>query len=99
MWYVGQKIVAIRNHSQGVFKKGDKFIINGIKRDCCTNHLLLNIDTGIRRDTECKYCLKTDVGTWYYDNLFAPIEEVGNVTIEQILEEMSVEEPKTCQHA
>lgn len=30
---IGQKVVAIKDHSQGVFKKGDEFIVDGFT--CC----------------------------------------------------------------
>lgn len=34
-FYVGQKVIAVRSHSQGVFNKGDVFTVTGVIRKCC----------------------------------------------------------------
>jgi hypothetical protein len=44
-WYIGQEIVAVKGHSQGCFKKGDEFIIRGLKKQSfrvCFLSLLIN---------------------------------------------------------
>lgn len=55
-WYIGQPIVAIINHSQGVFKKGDEFIIRGLKTSPCNCKNVI-IDIGfITNKTIQRYC-------------------------------------------
>jgi len=34
-FYVGQKVVAIKSHSQGIFKKGDVFKVKALMKPCC----------------------------------------------------------------
>lgn len=34
-FYVGQEVVAIKDHSQGAFKKGDEFKVSSIEIGCC----------------------------------------------------------------
>lgn len=57
-FYVGQKVVAVINHSQGYFKKGDEFIIkNVVKNKCACGYC--SVDVGIiskLRKTECFDC-------------------------------------------
>ena len=94
-WYIGQEIVAIRNHSQGLFKKGDEFTIKGIKSGTCSCRVVF-LDIGLMARTEyttCVICWNTSVKGkewWFHDFCFAPKEQVGDYSIEELLEEIEV---------
>lgn len=89
-FYIGQKIVAIKDHSQGIFKKGDEFTVRNIIKSCCS----YNVDIGIRRyhnTQSCVYC-----GKVYYKNTdtvtfdeccFAPIE-LSTTTFEDVIKQL-----------
>ena len=88
-FYIGQKIVAIKDHSQGIFKKGDEFTVLGIKSFCCYN----GIDIGIRIYHNTQSC--DDCGTIHYKNcdvchfdecVFAPIE-LSTTTFEDVIKQ------------
>jgi uncharacterized protein YqfB (UPF0267 family) len=34
-FYAGQEVVAVRDHSQLAYMKGDEFVVKSIYRDCC----------------------------------------------------------------
>lgn len=34
-FYVGQKVVAVLNHSQGAFTSGQEFVIESVEKYCC----------------------------------------------------------------
>lgn len=80
-WYIGQPIVAIRNHSRGDFKKGDEFtIVSLMQAECRCKNVL--IDIGIRCDylgiVDCEDCGGvSEKGTninWYDEVCFAPLD-------------------------
>jgi hypothetical protein len=94
-WYVGQEIVAIRDHSQGLFKKGDEFTIKGIRDPYCPCKGLL-IDVGLIRNgvTVCGRCKIVDTigGNWFRETNFVPKEpEMSELTVEALLEELELE--------
>ena len=71
-FFVGQEVVAIKDHSQGNFKKGNEFVIRGIKEDCC----LITLDVGIKTGKafmNCRFCGNRKENDNYYDsNCFSP---------------------------
>lgn len=85
-WNIGQYIVCIKDHSQGVIKKGQTFIVKDIRiKPCCRYSQL---DIGFSSYAGLVSCCigrkdelvgKTD---WFNETLFAPID----------LEEISIEE-------
>ena len=87
---IGQRVVAIRDHSKGEYKKGDEFIVEGF--DCCPGCGLpcLFLDSK-RRATEssCNICrtVEFDVRESYGERNFAPLQSFG----EQIEESISKE--------
>lgn len=91
-FYVGQEIVAIKDHSQGDYKKGDEFVILGIKKGCC--NVLLNIGIiydfkGYSGFTECLICgniAKSDGYCWYSQSCFAPKQQLSETTYNDIQE-------------
>ena len=95
MWYIGQKIVAIKDHSQGMFKKGDTFVIKGL-RNCICKCEIVEIDINIRDNSnmwECPVCKMdgieyTDI-YWFHEDMFKPLEEA---TDENELEKIDISE-------
>lgn len=77
-WYIGQPIVAIRNHSQGFFRKGDEFVIRGLKQGCCPAvGVLINIGvTTDRTVTHCPACnFRKPVADHFFSEIcFAPLD-------------------------
>jgi len=80
-WYIGQPIVAIANHSQGMFKKGDEFVINALrKKDCGCKDLFIDIGhrEGYIGNVRCHLCNRiAESGTninWYTEICFAPLD-------------------------
>jgi hypothetical protein len=91
-FYIGQRVVAIINHSKGMFKKGDEFIIMGIERgNCMCNKWLVRLNTnfGYSNGPVCRKCnIKTDPPyTWINADRFAPIEEkFESISLYEIIE-------------
>lgn len=84
-FYIGQKIVAIKDHSQGIFKKGDEFVVLDIKK-CCENTLIeIGLEWG-NRNTIC-FCSKNHSGNWFADWMFAPIE-LSTTTFEDVIKQV-----------
>ena len=78
MWYIGQPIVAIRDHSASNFKKGQEFIIHGIKKSFCgCSNILINIGISTNHThIRCTYCGKRELNDSYYsENCFAPLDQ------------------------
>lgn len=95
----GDDIVAIKDHSQGVFLKGDVFTALTIKRNSCGCILL--VDIGLKSDrpfTMCPACKMKDEKTdniWWVDarsfrRLLSRSEEedLANVLTEVLNEEL-----------
>lgn len=92
-FYVGQEIVAIRDHSQGAFKKGDEFKVTSIKKSLCGCNLWL-VTIGILAPTKpATKCRRCGAITGYHvewlfgtDN-FAPKIEIGEfVSMKEVLQ-------------
>lgn len=82
-WYIGQPIVAIKNHPQGVFKKGDEFVIKGLRESICRcKEIDIDIDIGLYDETAnavqcdaCGYFSLTSNKTWWFsESRFAPLD-------------------------
>jgi hypothetical protein len=97
-WYIGQEIVAIRDHSQGVFKKGDEFVIKGLGSPMCKCKEVV-IDIGKKKlhylwecpDCDVSYFKKSDT-LWFSERSFAPKEstysesEIEAVNVDELTE-------------
>lgn len=104
-WYIGQRIVAVVNHSQGVFKKGDEFVLRNISNGLCPcAGLLLDIGvTEYRGFDRCAFCgirrAAKDAAWWFSEKCFAPIqsrpEELSETTYEDIMTEIEELEIQT----
>lgn len=72
-WYIGQPIVAIKNHQKGRFKKGEEFTTKGLtQKQCCDKIILIDIGFGI--DTVCSICGRSNGFAGYGSDLFAPLD-------------------------
>jgi len=88
-FYVGQRVVALRSHSQNKFKKGSVHIVKGCKNSCCG--WLVNIGvSSMRYKWECSDCGKTNPsdGVWWMAAYcFAPIEPTfQSITMRETIE-------------
>lgn len=80
-WYIGQEIVCIKTHSEGVVLKGQVYTIKDIKQVCQCGVLL---DVGIRINSDligkivkCRHCYSVyykDNAHWILETLFAPLD-------------------------
>lgn len=88
-WYIGQEIVCIREHSKGVVKKGQIYVIQGLQISPCQCKIIY-IDVGIIPASELCRCIKcsyiwSDIYIWWLsENLFAPLE-YDKQAIEELL--------------
>jgi hypothetical protein len=94
---VGKKVIALENHGQGKFKKGDVFTLLGImKASCKCNVIKLNVGivslVGVYLCTDCGFSGKAVMGyLWQPDFVFAPYDDsLSELTAEDILEEAPI---------
>jgi hypothetical protein len=79
-FYIGQEIIAIKNHSQGFFKKGDEFIVTGIIKTCCSFSVSVGI-TATTDEGQCMRCgaiYKLNSESLFNSHCFAPKIETDN---------------------
>lgn len=99
-FHIGQRVVAVRDHHQGAYKKGDTFKVKGANKCRCGS---CNIDIGIpstKRYRKCVPCghreFVLDGIWWFRETAFAPIEprsvEIDEEIIEQAQELINVRE-------
>lgn len=87
-FYIGQKIVAIKDHSQGIFKKGDEFVVLGSKNICCGTIINIGITTEYYHMLcDCNYRYENNGIHWCHDDMFAPIE-LSNTTFEDVIKQL-----------
>lgn len=95
-WYIGQRIVAIQDHSKGKFKKGSEFVVHGIRDSFCKCDMY-ELNIGFSSDSpliNCRICNLTTQGDgihWFSEMLFAPLEEkpeMSAYTAEELIEEL-----------
>lgn len=98
MFEVGQKVVCIKSHSQGVVIEGKIYTIFGLKP--CTSCKLLRLDVGVStpRDGICSCGTKHDQNGihWIASQLFRPLDdEFATSVLENILEQIKEEQLET----
>jgi len=82
---IGDKIFAVRNHSQGFFNIGDEFTLLNIRRCVCNRHFIF--DVGIKIGPHNGYCqysqksLYSGNTIWFHADNFI---ETDNINIEQL---------------
>lgn len=91
-WHIGQRIVAIVDHPDGCFKKGQEFVIQGLRKSPCRCGYIL-IDIGKITRKSFGYCLdctgfypKKDPTAWFWEKRFAPIDEWESFDISELTE-------------
>jgi hypothetical protein len=90
MFKKGQKIVAIKDHSQGMFHKGDVFTVLGVSHSPCCK--LEVVDIGLMTPNgwlACRGCNHTRESeiAWIKARCFVPIqEEFQPIELTKILE-------------
>lgn len=93
-FYVGQKVVAVKDHSQGVFKKGDSFSVSGVYPAVCKcpNYRItigLSWRTGNR---SCPICnidglpISSSERCFDEDSFESIVEKFQAITFEKIME-------------
>ena len=90
-WYIGQDVVCIKNHSQGIVKEGDVFTLQGIRKVCCQ----IELDVGLTSTyllEQCRTCQKITKKDgachWFADKIFAPLDSITDISeIEELLKE------------
>lgn len=95
LFEIGQKVVANKDHSQGLFKKGQEFTILDIMSSCCKVVVKITNDINDRNCMVCTKCHKTfNSNLFYYFNQtsFSPIQEKGDMTFEEAIELVTVKE-------
>jgi hypothetical protein len=89
LFTIGQTVVAIKDHSQGDFKKGQQFTILAIKSFCCYVGVKITSPPTANCITYCTDCRIEHGGLdgFYYDQVaFAPLHEIGDMTFEDAIE-------------
>ncbi len=95
-WYIGQDIVAIVDHTQGDFKRGDEFKIKGLRLGFCKCDNVL-IDVGNKTTDEyigcgdCEVAGKSNGALWYDEICFAPLDPIKEA-ISELMERTQVTE-------
>lgn len=97
-WYIGQDIVAIRNHSQKAFKEGDLFTIISISKSKCSkcgSYVVLDIGMNntspVGKMVQCAEShglIRVNEGIWWFsEECFAPLDSLVNISeLTEILE-------------
>lgn len=100
-WYIGQEIVAIKDHPQGRFKDGQIFTIHGLRNSICKCKNV-EIDISIRDartgtiETCCIRCntsfMETNNICWFSENRFAPLDSfVNHEELNEIKQNLNLE--------
>ena len=89
-FYVGQKVVCVKSHSMGLYKKGQVFTVQVVRKEKCCGVVTINI--GVKTHyyiMTCSLC-RTDYRDedYYVSSSFRPLqEEKGDKFIEDFLTE------------
>jgi hypothetical protein len=95
LFYVGQTVVALKDHSQGDYQKGDEVEVLSIKRMCCYVGIIISNGNHEGSVTYCRDCNSyhsTPDGIYYDQKNFAPLQHISNMTYEDAIELVSVKE-------
>lgn len=96
-FYIGQEVVVVRDHSQGIIKKGQEVEVLNIKIQCCE----WIVDIGISSSNCLSRCAcgnvytKTDSKYWFSHTMFAPKLDLSETTVEEFIENMDIAEYHT----
>lgn len=89
-WYIGQDIVCVKNHSDGVVKEGQTFTVMGIKIFECPKcaGVVINVGIAANNTPGCRVkCFPhnsiifiNDGKFWLNETLFKPLDELVNIS-------------------
>lgn len=101
MFYIGQKVVAIKDHSQGRFKEGDEFtVLNVMQAYCKCTPQMIDIGFGLKGNLHCQKCNRDGGHSnthWFACQMFAPLEsyrESFSIAMELVQEMEQVDKQK-----
>lgn len=93
LFEIGQKVVALVNQANGVFKKGDEFTVLAIKQICC--YMCIQISTNVTPNMTltctCGSATPSDV-MYFNQEEFAPVQELGDMTFEEAIGLVTIKE-------
>jgi len=90
MFKVNQEVVAIKNHSQGLFTKGQHFVVESISACGCGMELLKLFKlTAPSGSTRCNCCMGVINDSYFYAKMFAPIDSV--TFADELLRDIAIE--------
>lgn len=98
-FYVGQEVEAIKDHSQGAFKKGDRFIVDEVlKSTCKCGCWCVKVGVGSlgMKTGECTKCgynkIHIDINNvpFRHDRFRAITPAFQSITFEKVIEENPV---------
>lgn len=96
MYEIGQQVVCVKTHSQGVVKEGQIYPLKGMRIGCC-GQLLLDIGiTPLYEYNVCGECRKSYKNTdawWLSAELFRPLDDLYNTEIEELMNEVNERQP------
>lgn len=88
---VGKKVIAIKDHCQGAFKRGEIFELLGISKNPCKCKAIV-LDIGIKSSTNTGLCIKcfdeypTGANWLFYITNFAPYDDsLSSISIEELI--------------
>ena len=97
MFEVGKKVIALDNHSQGIYRKGEVFTLNAIKKARCNCKRFL-LDIGVKSrygHSTCPTCGSTCIADdiwWFGSNHFAPYDDsLSDITAEELIERLELQ--------
>jgi hypothetical protein len=97
MFKIGGEVVVIKDHSQGVVKKGQRFIVKDIMEFSCGHSVA--VDLGLRANKVVSKCTKcgmheyTGEVFWIGTDILRPVEDdFATLTLERILRQAKREE-------
>lgn len=86
---VGDRVVCIKPHSNGVLVVGKIYVVGGIYFTPCCGDMLLDVGiggSGLQFCGDCKQIYDLGAPWWISSKLFAPLEEKSDTMFEDIFQ-------------
>lgn len=82
---LGDKVICVRDHSQGFVTKGQVFTVIGMSIPCQCNEVWVNVGVKNNYDlTHCVHCKTITTGTWFSHHLFRKFQDPLQEQLENI---------------
>lgn len=92
MFEIGQKVVCVKTHSQGIVKEGELYTVQGMKTNPCCEDLVLDIGLFAKSNMSMCCCghreRNSDGIYWLSQKLFRPLDDLFNEEIEELMNEI-----------